>query len=59
MRGHRARSHISKELLELCEIISDNGVHLEDGTVGIVFGELFKVNIASKCYLVLLNEYLK
>ena len=45
MRGHKARSHVTKELLELCEIISDNGEHLEDGTVGIVFGELFKVSI--------------
>ncbi|GLG99700.1 Actin-binding Rho-activating protein, partial [Gryllus bimaculatus] len=42
IRGKRAHSHITKEILELCEIINENGEQIE-GQVVISFGELFNI----------------
>ncbi|KAG8222471.1 hypothetical protein J437_LFUL002206 [Ladona fulva] len=42
-RGLKAHSHISKEMLELCEIIHENAEYSDGDVVGISFGELFKV----------------
>ncbi|XP_074661901.1 actin-binding Rho-activating protein-like [Tubulanus polymorphus] len=40
-RGQQAGSHISREIIELCEIISDVGERQRDGTWCIRFGTLF------------------
>lgn len=42
-RGQRAQIHVHKEMLELCEIIYMNGEEQEDGTTGILFGDLFRI----------------
>ncbi|GBN39160.1 hypothetical protein AVEN_47559-1, partial [Araneus ventricosus] len=41
-RGMAAGSHISNEVLFLCEMIAQYGVPNEDSTVSISFGELFQ-----------------
>ncbi|XP_021937068.1 actin-binding Rho-activating protein-like isoform X3 [Zootermopsis nevadensis] len=48
IRGKRAYTHISKEVLQLCQIIYENGVPIEEITedghnqIVITFGELFQ-----------------
>ncbi|XP_021937067.1 actin-binding Rho-activating protein-like isoform X2 [Zootermopsis nevadensis] len=50
IRGKRAYTHISKEVLQLCQIIYENGVPIEEITedghnqIVITFGELFQNN---------------
>jgi len=41
-RGIAAGHHVCKEIIQLCEIIDENGARQTDGTVVISFGELFK-----------------
>lgn len=41
-RGKQADEHISREVTELCYVISDLGKHEDEGTVVITFGELFE-----------------
>lgn len=58
MRGRKARSHICREILELCTVIHDVGTYNakkrdpddddddtgeDDGTIIVSFGELFQV----------------
>ncbi|ODM98711.1 Actin-binding Rho-activating protein [Orchesella cincta] len=42
MRGFKAHNHISKEILELCSVIRQIGVHKDDGCYIVTFGELFQ-----------------
>lgn len=42
MRGKQAGTHISGEIVQLCEIITDIGVVCDDGLVRVTFGELFE-----------------
>lgn len=42
-RGLAAGSHISNEIVFLCEMIYEYGIPNDDGTVSITFGELFQV----------------
>lgn len=42
-RGLAAGSHISNEIVFLCEMMNEYGIPNEDGTVSITFGELFQV----------------
>jgi hypothetical protein len=50
IRGKRAHTHISKEVLQLCQIIYEHGEPIEDMTedgrnqIVISFGELFQVH---------------
>jgi len=50
IRGKRAHTHISREVLQLCQIIYENGEPIEDMTedgrnqIVISFGELFQVH---------------
>ena len=63
IRGKRAHSHISREVLQLCQIIYENGEPIdqltEDGRNQIVisFGELFQIytSISNKVVGVLLR----
>lgn len=69
LRGRKAKSHICREILELCTIIHDVGTYNaskkkeaghdsdgeDDGTVIVNFGELFQVG-HGRCYLVNSNE---
>ncbi|OXA51950.1 Actin-binding Rho-activating protein [Folsomia candida] len=43
MRGLKANSHISKEVLELCTLIRTYGESRPDGRTLISFGELFQM----------------
>jgi hypothetical protein len=51
IRGKKAYTHISKEVLQLCQIIYENGEPIEEMTedghnqIVITFGELFQVCI--------------
>lgn len=59
LRGRKAKSHICREILELCTVIHDVGTYnskkrdpddsddggQDDGTIIISFGELFQVNL--------------
>lgn len=52
MRGRKAFTHISREIIELCECIYDVGMHQKDpdddsGEIIVTFGELFAVSISS------------
>ncbi|CDW55546.1 Costars domain containing protein [Trichuris trichiura] len=42
-RGIAAGNHISREIIQLCELISEFGDPQPDGTVTITFGKLFDV----------------
>jgi hypothetical protein len=50
IRGKRAHTHINKEVLQLCQLIYENGEPIEDMTedgrnqIVISFGELFQVH---------------
>jgi hypothetical protein len=46
LRGLKAHSHISKEVVELCNLIKEYGESQKDGTVAITFGELFQMYTA-------------
>ena len=54
IRGKRAHTHISREVLQLCQIIYENGEPIEDMTedgrnqIVISFGELFQVRCDTK-----------
>lgn len=52
MRGRKAFTHISREIIELCECIYDVGMHQKEpdddsGEIIVTFGELFAVSISS------------
>ncbi|GAB1859126.1 Actin-binding Rho-activating protein-like isoform X2 [Camponotus japonicus] len=59
LRGRKANAHILKEILELCEIISQEGTACLDqpDVIGITFGDIFNIytNISSKCVGLLLR----
>lgn len=59
LRGRKANAHILKEILELCEIISQEGTPCRDqpDVIGITFGDIFNIytNISSKCVGLLLR----
>lgn len=42
MRGLKAHSHISKEIVELCSVIRQIGIEKTDGSYIVTFGELFQ-----------------
>lgn len=44
-RGIAAGHHIGKEIIQLCEVISENGQVNGDGTVRVTFGKLFNVYV--------------
>jgi len=61
LRGRKAKSHICREILELCTVIHDVGTYntkkrdpddedqpIDDGTIIVSFGELFQVSTAAK-----------
>ncbi|XP_046396711.1 actin-binding Rho-activating protein-like isoform X1 [Ischnura elegans] len=56
-RGLKAHSHVTKEMLELCEIIHENAEYSDGELDGISFGELFKIytNISNKVVGILLR----
>lgn len=52
MRGRKAFTHISREIIELCECIHDVGMHQKEPDddseqIIVTFGELFSVSISS------------
>lgn len=52
MRGRKAFTHISREIIELCECIYDVGMHQKEPDddseqIIVTFGELFAVSISS------------
>jgi hypothetical protein len=57
IRGKRAYTHISKEVLQLCQIIYENGEPIEEMTedgrnqIVISFGELFQVHTRIYIYM--------
>ncbi|XP_012252812.1 actin-binding Rho-activating protein isoform X2 [Athalia rosae] len=59
IRGRKAFAHISKEIIELCEIINQNGTPCKDepGIKGITFGDLFNIYtyVNDKCVGLLLR----
>ncbi|XP_020299731.1 actin-binding Rho-activating protein-like isoform X2 [Pseudomyrmex gracilis] len=59
LRGRKANAHILKEILELCEMISQEGTPCRDqpDVIGIMFGDLFNIytNINDKCVGLLLR----
>ncbi|KAK0074168.1 hypothetical protein PV325_008681 [Microctonus aethiopoides] len=59
IRGRKATAHILKEILELCEIIYQNGQPCKDHPeiTGISFGDLFNIYVAisDKCVGLLLR----
>ncbi|XP_015515082.1 actin-binding Rho-activating protein isoform X1 [Neodiprion pinetum] len=59
IRGRKASAHIYKEILELCEMIYQNGTPCKDepDIIGITFGDLFNiyVHINDKCVGLLLR----
>ena len=42
-RGKSAGVHVTREIIELCEIIEASGSPQHDGTIGITFGALFEI----------------
>ena len=42
IRGQTAGARISNEIIELCRVIFDMGVCLQDGSWGVRFGDLFE-----------------
>ncbi|XP_034191223.1 actin-binding Rho-activating protein isoform X2 [Osmia lignaria lignaria] len=59
MRGRKAAAHILKEVLELCEIIYQEGTPCRDDPeiIAITFGDLFNIytHISDKCVGLLLR----
>ncbi|NP_001291512.1 actin-binding Rho-activating protein-like [Solenopsis invicta] len=59
IRGRKANAHVLKEILELCEIISQEGTPCRDqpDVIGITFGDIFNIytNISSKAVGLLLR----
>ncbi|XP_015598507.1 actin-binding Rho-activating protein isoform X2 [Cephus cinctus] len=59
IRGRKATAHISREIQELCEIISQNGTPCKDmpEIIGITFGDLFNIytHVSDKCVGLLLR----
>ncbi|XP_032690292.1 actin-binding Rho-activating protein-like isoform X1 [Odontomachus brunneus] len=59
IRGRKANAHVLKEILELCEIISQEGTPCQDqpDVIGITFGDIFNIytNISNKCVGLLLR----
>jgi len=44
-RGIAAGMHVAKEIIQLCEVIDENGIRNKDGTVTISFGTLFGIYV--------------
>ncbi|KAL1244028.1 Actin-binding Rho-activating protein [Trichinella spiralis] len=44
-RGIAAGHHISREIIQLCELISEFGARNDDGTTTITFGKLFEIYV--------------
>jgi len=44
-RGIAAGNHVAKEIIQLCEIIDENGSKNQDGTITITFGQLFSIYV--------------
>ncbi|KRX85209.1 Actin-binding Rho-activating protein [Trichinella nativa] len=44
-RGIAAGHHISREIIQLCELISEFGTRNDDGTTTITFGKLFEIYV--------------
>lgn len=59
IRGRKANAHILREILELCDIIYQNGTPCNDDPdiIGITFGDLFNIytHISDKCVGLLLR----
>ncbi|KAL2726423.1 actin-binding Rho-activating protein-like, partial [Vespula squamosa] len=59
IRGRKANAHILREILELCDIIYQNGTPCRDqpDVTGITFGDLFNIytHISDKCVGLLLR----
>ncbi|KAI4502683.1 hypothetical protein M0802_002595 [Mischocyttarus mexicanus] len=59
IRGRKANAHILREILELCDIIYQNGTPCRDqpDITGITFGDLFNIytHISDKCVGLLLR----
>ncbi|XP_072535948.1 actin-binding Rho-activating protein [Salminus brasiliensis] len=57
LRGQDAHSHVSREVLELCQVIREIGERQEDGRAVVQFGTLFEhyVSISNKVVGVLLR----
>ncbi|XP_012288520.1 actin-binding Rho-activating protein-like isoform X2 [Orussus abietinus] len=59
IRGRKASAHILREILELCEIINQNGTPCRDQPeiIGITFGDLFNIYtyVSDKCVGLLLR----
>lgn len=59
IRGHKATAHILREVLELCEIINQEGTPCRDQPeiIAITFGDLFNIytHISDKCVGLLLR----
>ncbi|CAL7951740.1 unnamed protein product [Xylocopa violacea] len=59
IRGRKAAVHIMKEVLELCQIIHDEGTPCQDQPeiIAITFGDLFNIytHISNKCVGLLLR----
>lgn len=59
IRGRKATVHVLKEILELCEVIYQNGTPCKDHPeiTGIAFGDLFNIYVAisDKCVGMLLR----
>ncbi|KAF7400259.1 hypothetical protein HZH66_005443 [Vespula vulgaris] len=59
IRGRKATAHILREILELCDIIYQNGTPCRDqpDITGITFGDLFNIytHISDKCVGLLLR----
>jgi len=59
LRGRKANAHMLKGILELCEIISQEGTPCRDqpNIIAITFGDIFNIytNISDKCVGLLLR----
>lgn len=59
IRGRKATAHVLREILEMCEVIYQNGQPCKDQpeVTGILFGELFNIYVAisDKCVGILLR----
>ena len=42
-RGKQAHQRISKEIIELCAVIEDNGMRIDENQTNITFGRLFQI----------------
>jgi len=43
LRALKAAAHIAREMVQLCEVIEENGYRLADGSMEINFGDLFRI----------------